>query len=64
MVIFGRDLSLPSDLLIYKELLITSGFASTSESWISTMRPIESSDVTLTPSITKKVELKDLLLAL
>lgn len=57
--IFGRDVSLPFDIVLYKELVITSGFASTPESWRAAMRLIESGDVSLTPLITKRVALKD-----
>lgn len=55
--IFGRDVTLPIDLVLYKELTVTSGFASTPTSWRAAMRLIESGDVVLTPLITKRVPL-------
>ncbi|MCS3844714.1 L-iditol 2-dehydrogenase [Microbacterium sp. AK031] len=55
--IFGRDVMLPFDILLYKELTVTSGFASTPSSWRSAMRLIEAGDVILTPLITKQVPL-------
>lgn len=55
--IFGRDVSLPFDLVLYKELTVTSGFASTPASWRAAMRLIEAGDVVLTPLITNRVPL-------
>ncbi|MDP3950234.1 alcohol dehydrogenase catalytic domain-containing protein [Microbacterium sp.] len=55
--IFGRDVMLPFDIVLYKELTVTSGFASTPSSWRSAMRLIEAGDVVLTPLITKRVPL-------
>lgn len=55
--IFGRDVTLPLDAVLYKELTVTSGFASTPKSWRAAMRLIESGDVVLTPLITKRVPL-------
>lgn len=55
--IFGRDITLPFDVVLYKELTITSGFASTPTSWRAAMRLIETGDVVLTPLITKQVPL-------
>ncbi|WP_228479924.1 zinc-dependent alcohol dehydrogenase [Microbacterium abyssi] len=55
--IFGRDVTVPLDLVLYKELAVTSGFASTPTSWRAAMRLIESGDVVLTPLITKQVPL-------
>jgi L-iditol 2-dehydrogenase len=57
--IFGKDVSLPFDIVLYKELIVTSGFASTPESWRAAMRLIESGEVSLTPLITRKVALDD-----
>lgn len=53
--IFGKDVSLPFDLVLYKELTVTSGFASTPTSWRAAMRLIASGDVTLTPLVTRRV---------
>jgi L-iditol 2-dehydrogenase len=55
--IFGRDVTLPFDIVLYKELTVTSGFASTPTSWRSALRLIEAGDVVLTPLITKQVPL-------
>jgi L-iditol 2-dehydrogenase len=62
--IFGRDVTLPMDLLLYKELSITSGFASTATSWGDAMRLIEADLVTLAPLITRKVDIADFAAAL
>lgn len=56
--IFGRDVSLPLDLVLYKELTMTSGFASTPASWRAAMRLIEAGDVALAPLITNRVPLR------
>lgn len=55
--IFGREVSVPLDLVLYKELTVTGGFASTPASWRAAMRLIESGDVVLTPLITRRVRL-------
>lgn len=55
--IFGRDVELPFDAVLYKELTVTSGFASTPTSWRAAMRLIENGDVVLTPLITRRVPL-------
>lgn len=57
--IFGRDATLPFDLVLYKELTVTSGFASTPASWRAAMRMIADGDVVLTPLITRRVALGD-----
>ncbi len=62
--IFGKDVALPIDLVLYKELTITSGFASTPNSWRAAMRLIEQGDVVLTPLITKRVGLDEFFVAL
>lgn len=56
--IFGREVVLPFDLVLYKELTVTSGFASTPASWRAAMRLIEAGDVVLTPLITGRVPLE------
>jgi L-iditol 2-dehydrogenase len=53
--IFGRDVSLPLDLLLYKELVVTSGFASTPNSWRRAIALIEQKLVTLAPLVTRRV---------
>lgn len=55
--IFGRDVALPFDIVLYKELTVTSGFASTPTSWRAAMRLIEAGDVALTPLVTNRVPL-------
>ncbi|CAH0223876.1 D-arabitol-phosphate dehydrogenase [Microbacterium sp. Bi121] len=62
--IFGRDVTLPLDTVLYKELTVTSGFASTPTSWRAAMRLIEAGDVVLTPLITKRVPLDEFFEAL
>lgn len=62
--IFGRDVSLPFDTVLYKELTVTSGFASTPTSWRAAMRLIAAGDVLLTPLITKRVRLDEFFEAL
>lgn len=57
--IFGSDVSLPADLILYKELTVTSGFASTATSWRRAMSLIEQGRVTLGPLITQQVPLAD-----
>ncbi|MGP9537212.1 zinc-dependent alcohol dehydrogenase [Brachybacterium sp. AOP43-C2-M15] len=55
--IFGSDVTLPADQILYKELIITSGFASTAASWRSAMRLIATGQVALAPLITRQVPL-------
>lgn len=62
--IFGRDIALPFDTVLYKELTVTSGFASTPASWRAAMRLIASGDVVLTPLITDRVQVEDFFVAL
>src|SRR5690606_35616733 len=62
--IFGRDVTVPFDAVLYKELTVTSGFASTPASWRAAIRMIESGDIVLTPLITQRVPLDDFFLAL
>lgn len=49
--IFGRDVSLPFDLVLTKELVIRSGFASTPGSWRRAMSLIERKLVALEPLV-------------
>lgn len=62
--IFGRDVALPFDQVLYKELTVSSGFASTPTSWRAAMRLIASGQVVLTPLITREVGLSDFFEAL
>lgn len=57
--IFGHDVSVPLDLVLLKELTISSGFASTPESWLSAMKLLRDGELTLGPLVTKKVELSN-----
>jgi L-iditol 2-dehydrogenase len=50
--IHGRDVSVPLDLVLYKELTITSGFAATAESWRRAMRLLELGHVDLDAMVT------------
>lgn len=53
--IFGRDVTVPLDLVLYKELSMTSGFASTPVSWRKAMALIEQRLVILGPLVTRAV---------
>jgi L-iditol 2-dehydrogenase len=53
--IFGREVALPFDLVLYKELIVSSGFASTAVSWKRAMALIELELVTLAPLVTRSV---------
>jgi L-iditol 2-dehydrogenase len=55
--IFGREVSLPIDLILYKELSVSSGFASTATSWQDAIRLIDTGKVRLGPLVTKQVPL-------
>ncbi|MDO5736294.1 MAG: alcohol dehydrogenase catalytic domain-containing protein [Propionibacteriaceae bacterium] len=57
--IFGKDVSVPLDLVIYKEVIVTSGFASTPTSWRSAIRLLESGELSLSPLVTREVTLLD-----
>lgn len=57
--IFGTPVTLPADQILYKELAVTSGFASTATSWRAAMRLIGSGQVSLAPLITKQVPLSE-----
>lgn len=57
--IFGRDVAVPLDLVLYKELSVTSGFASTPASWRRAMALIEQRLVTLGPLVTRAVPIDE-----
>ncbi|MCU1410812.1 MAG: Zn-dependent alcohol dehydrogenase [Rhodoglobus sp.] len=57
--IFGRDVSLPFDLVLYKELVVSSGFASTATSWRRAIALIEQGLVTLGPLVTRTVPIEE-----
>lgn len=55
--IFGREVSLPFDQVLYKELHVSSGFASTPTSWRRAIDLMEQKRVDLGPLVTKHVVL-------
>ena len=55
--VFGRDVEVPLDRLFQKELVITSGFASTPRSWRRAMRLIEDQAIELEPLVSEVVPL-------
>ena len=57
--IFGSEVTLPADQILYKELTVTSGFASTPASWTAAMRLIRSARVSLAPLVTARVPLAE-----
>lgn len=57
--IFGKDVALPIDLVLYKELVVSSGFASTPVSWRRAMRLIEQGRVQLGPLVTREVPIAE-----
>ena len=50
--IFGRDVTVPLDLLLYKELVMSSGFASTPQSWETAIRLMASGALDLDAVVT------------
>ena len=56
--IFGKDVQLPFDLILYKELVVTSGFASTPTSWRRAINLMEQKLVVLAPLVTGKIPLE------
>lgn len=57
--IFGRDATVPLDVVLYKELSVTSGFASTPVSWRRAMALIEQRLVSLGPLVTRAVPIDE-----
>jgi L-iditol 2-dehydrogenase len=55
--VFGKDVAVPLDNVFAKELVVTSGFASTPRSWRRAMALIESRAVTLEPLVSDVVPL-------
>ncbi len=62
--IFGRDVSVPFDQILYKELQVSSGFASTPTSWRRAIALITQKRVSLAPLVTKQVPLSQFSAAL
>lgn len=57
--IHGRDVTIPFDLVLYKELTVTSGFAATAQSWRRAMRLLEDRLVDLTPLVSSIEPLRE-----
>ncbi len=57
--IFGHPVTLPLDAILYRELTVTSGFASTPRSWERAMALLDSNLVELDPLVTEVVPLHD-----
>jgi L-iditol 2-dehydrogenase len=57
--VFGRDVIVPLDNLFRKELVMTSGFASTPRSWRRAMSLVEGRRVALEPLVSKVVPLAE-----
>lgn len=57
--IVGHDVNFSADEILYKELLVTSGFASTPQSWNRALRLLENSQVSLSPLISRVEPLKN-----
>jgi L-iditol 2-dehydrogenase len=57
--IFGGEVQLPFDSVLYKELIVSSGFASTATSWRRAIALIEQGKVSLSPLVTKTVAIED-----
>lgn len=59
MGLSGKAATLPTDMICYKELTITSGFASNPRSWERAMRLIHGGAMRLEPLVTDAVALSD-----
>lgn len=57
--IFGRPVTLPIDQILYKELTVTSGFASTATSWRAALRMIGAKQISLRPLISRQFPLEE-----
>jgi L-iditol 2-dehydrogenase len=55
----GKQVSLPFDLVCFRELTVTSGFASTPRSWRRALELIEARSVELEPLLTEAVPLEE-----
>lgn len=53
--IFGHDVVLPFDQILYKELEVSSGFASTPQSWLRALALIENKLLNLRPLVTLRL---------
>lgn len=57
--IFGKDVNVPLDLVLYKELVVSSGNASTPSSWRRAILLLETGAVQLDPLVTEEVPLEE-----
>lgn len=55
--VFGKPVQLPFDLVFQKELVVTSGFASTPQSWRRALALVESRKVDLPPLVSSVIPL-------
>ena len=56
---FGRDVTVPLDHVFRKELVMSSGFASTPRSWLRALALVETRKVALEPLVSEIVPLED-----
>lgn len=49
--LYGKDVTIPFDLVLYKELVVSSGFAATPKSWLRALRLLELGSIELKPLI-------------
>jgi L-iditol 2-dehydrogenase len=57
--ISGHEVAAPFDLVLYKELIVTSGYATTPKSWRRALRLMKAGAIKLDPMITNIVSLVD-----
>ena len=57
--VFGKPVTVPLDRVFQKELVLTSGFASTPQSWRRALRLIGERRVELLPLVSEVVPLND-----
>lgn len=57
--IFGKPVAIPFDKVLYKELVVTSGFASTPTSWRQAMQLLDAGLVDLAPLVTREIPIRD-----
>ncbi len=55
--IVGREVSLPYDLVLYRELVVSSGFASTARSWRRALALLEAGQVRFEGIVTHRLPL-------
>lgn len=57
--VFGKPVTVPLDAVFQKELVVTSGFASTPRSWLRALRLVEARKVELEPLVSEVAPLQD-----